>query len=160
MRSPHVSLRLNEIDDAINKANVVAGSVGDPEIQAYFARYIVVFASGVYEDCVEHLFTEFAQKYGNAGIASFFSNMLDSHFRNPDFGSLKGLLKQVNPNYGIELENRLTATPGSRDALDSMVNNKNAVAHGKPATATLGDVKIFHQQILPIFDAVEEILGI
>lgn len=160
MRSLHVSSRLSEIDVAINKANEVASSARDPEIQAYFARSIVIFASGVYEDCIEYLFIEFAQKYGNLGIASFFTNMLDSHFRNPAFGSLKGLLRRINPEYGNELENRLKATPGSSDALDSMVNNKNAVAHGKPATATLGDVEKFHHQILPIFDAVEEILDI
>lgn len=160
MRSVYVSSRLTEIDTAISKAKAVGNTIADLEIQAFFARYIVVFASGIYEDCIEHLFTEFARKYGNAGIALFFSKMLDSHFRNPDYSSLKGLLRQVNPDYGEELENKLKESSGSRDALESVVTNKNAVAHGKPATATLGDVEKFHQQILPIFAAIEDILAI
>ena len=106
MRSTYVLSRFTEIDSAIDKAKSVANSIGDLEVHAFFARYIVVFASGIYEDCIEHLFTEFAKKYGNAGIALFFSKMLDSHFRNPDYGSLKGLLRQVNPDYGDELETK------------------------------------------------------
>ena len=55
---------------------------------------------------------------------------------------------------------KLGMSPGSKDAIESVVNDKNAVAHGKPATATLRDVEKFHQQIVPIFDAIEDILAI
>lgn len=160
MRTSYVLSRFTEIDGAINKAKAVADSIGDLEVQAFFARYIVVFASGIYEDCIEHLFTEFAKKYGNQGIALFFSKMLESHFRNPDYNNIKGLLRQINPDYGDELDNKLGESPGSKDAIESVVNNKNAVAHGKPATATLRDVDKYHQQIVPIFEAIEDILDI
>jgi RiboL-PSP-HEPN len=151
---------LSEIDSAISKAKVVAGSINDPEVHAFFARYIVVFASGIYEDCIEHLFTEFAKKYGNAEIAFFMSKMLHLHFRNPEYGAMKGWLKHINSDYGDELDQKLISTVGCKDALDSVVTNKNEVAHGKSCSATLGDVEKYHQRVLPIFDAVEDILAI
>ena|SRR6266542_3034044 len=160
MRSPYVVSRFGEIDSAISKAKALASTIADLEVHAFFARYIVVFASGVYEDCIEYLFTEFAKKYGNAEIAFFMSKMLHFHFRNPEYGALKGWLKYINSDYGDELDRQLAGTVGCKDALDSMVNNKNEVAHGKNCLATLGDVEKFHQRVLPIFDAVEDLLAI
>lgn len=160
MRSPYVISRFGEIDSAINKAKGLAGTVSDAEVHAFLARYIVVFASGIYEDCIEHLFTEFAKKYGNAEIGFFMSKMLHFHFRNPEYGALKGWLKYINSDYGDELDRKLTGTLGCKDALDSVVNNKNDVAHGRSCSATLGDVEMYHQRVLPIFDAVEDILAI
>lgn len=160
MRSAYVSSRITEIDSAIDKAKAVVLGAADPEVQAFFARYIAVFSSGVYEDCIEHLFTEFARKYGNSDIVFFMSKMLHSHFRNPDYGKVKEWLKHINPDYGPELDKRLASSVGCRDAIDSMVNNKNDVAHGKSCTATLGDVEKFYCCISPLFDAIEEILGL
>ena len=160
MKSAYVISRIAEITNAINKANQVAQNVGDLEIQAFFARYIVVFASGIYEDCIENLFVEFAKKNGNSNIVLFFSKMLDSYFRNPEYGTLKGLLKYLDTNYGDQLDQKLKTSLGSQEALYSIVTNKNAVAHGKPCTATLGDVESFHKKIIPVFDALEDILGL
>jgi hypothetical protein len=160
MRSQHVTSRLAEIAGAISKANYVAQASGDPEVQAFFARYIVVFAAGIYEDCIEHLFVEFAKKNGNSNIALFFSKMLDAHFRNPHYNNLKGFLNCLNPNYGDQLDQMLVGTPGSKEALTSVITNKNEVAHGKPCTATLRDAEEYHTKALSVFDALENILGL
>ena len=160
MRSSYVTSRLGEIDNAITKAKSTGSSSSDPEVQAFFARYIVVFASGVYEDCIEHLFTEFAKKNGNAEIAYFMSKILHLHFRNPDYGKLREWLKYINPDYGEKLDRQLTGIVGCRLALESIVNNKNDVAHGKACLATLSDVENYHQKVPPIFDAIEQILNL
>lgn len=160
MRLEYVRLRLAEIEATFDKIKTGSVGVSDSEIQSFLSRYVVVFSSGVYEDCFEHLLVEFSKKGGNLGITSFFLKMLADHFRNPEYSNLKGWLNFINPDYGKELDKRLETSPGSKEALGSIVANKNAVAHGQSCSATLNDIEKFHQQVLPIFNAIEDILEI
>ncbi len=160
MKSAYIRSRLDEIEGAISKAESVAGRELDPEIQSFFARYIVVAASGVYEDCIERLFSDFARLFGDPKVTTFFSNVLDAHFRNPKYDELKKWLNYLDPSFGTQLDSSLGGSLRSNEALNSIVANKNQVAHGSPCTATLGDVKNYHKRIVPIFDAMENMLGL
>ena len=78
MKSPYVTSRLSRlIAQSLRQRSLLVVSA-TRKSRAFFAGYIVVFASGIYEDCIEHLFTEFAKKYGNTDIAFFMSKMLIS----------------------------------------------------------------------------------
>ncbi|MCD6472804.1 hypothetical protein J7K55_06775 [Candidatus Aerophobetes bacterium] len=46
----------------------------------------------------------------------------------------------------------------SIDGLNSIVNNKNNIAHGKVSNATVGDIMGYHQNALKIFEVLEKIL--
>jgi hypothetical protein len=155
VKSIYVSTRLAEIDTAINKAK---GAGTDAEIAAFLARYLAVFACGAYEDCIEHLFIEKAKKAGDEEMVSYITSSVHLSFRNPDFATIKEHIKRFDSNHGESLRKLLA--DDAIQAINSIKTNKDLVAHGQPCSATLNDIEDYHKRAVPVFDAIEGVLGL
>lgn len=158
MKSLHAVARTAEVASAIRhvKANLPA----DPKLQSFLAIYLAVLASGVYEDVIETLFSSYAAKNGNPQIQNFFRETLNKTFRNPDSGKVKEFLNRVDTDWGAKFDGILRAGGGTTSGMDSIVNNKNQIAHGGMSSATVADVEKFHAQALAVLDAVEQVMGL
>ena len=154
LRNQFVSQRLAEIDTAISASTKVDS---DPVIQSYLARFLVVYASGIYEACVEHLVTCRAGKTGDLELESHVRETISHVFRNPDFGKIKDLLATFNPKHRETLG---AIDEKIKNAVTSINNNKNLVAHGSPCSATVGDVLQYHSYGKEIFPIIENLLGL
>lgn len=153
MRCQYLSNKFKSIEDTLRKAINVSGN--DPELSSMLSSYLVVFISGIYEDVIEHLFVQRAGKNKDKEIESLVKLLIDRQFRNPEYEKIKELVKAL----GAKHETALSKIDSkSKDGLNSIVTNKNYVAHGKVSSATLNDVTIFHDNALKIFEALENIL--
>ena len=158
MNTAYVAARIKEVDEAI--ALVKKGLPADPKLQAYLAGYLCVMASGVYETAIETLFCEYAKKNGNPEICTFMRETMDKTFRNPDSGKIKEYLKRLDTGWAQKLDGLLQAGTHDCTGLDSIVNNKNQLAHGLLCSATVADVEKFHGQSVPVISAIEGLLGL
>ena len=146
--------RFREIHWALKEAKRLRTAL--PETEPFLAGYLVVFISGVFEDCVEKLFTERARLTSDSKIVSFIAEMMHQRFRNPDFDNIKGFLNALDPDY----KRRLNAAvdPVYQDGLNAIVTNKNDLAHGSSVKVTLTDVVDYYFRARRVFQALEDIL--
>ncbi len=158
MKSGYVSSRFTDIENAISKARLAASGISDPEVAAYFARYLAVFTCGVYEDCIEHLFVERAGQANDEKIITFMTSTMHLSFRNPNYETIKSHLCRFDTQNGEKLNNLLK--PEQIEAINSIKNNKDQVAHGQPCSATILDIESYHGRIKEMFEIIEQILGL
>ena len=155
MKNAYLQAWFGRLDAAIQKAQ--AAAQGDHELESFLASYLVVLISGAYEDCVEYLLAERAAKANDPELRNYVEVTLNRSFRNPKFERIMEILSCFSSRYAEELEKRIDGS--TREAMNSIVNNRLSLSHGKAATVTLGDVQGYHERAKPIFDALEEILG-
>lgn len=152
MKCQYLQDKFKIIDENIKKTKT---SVNDPHLASMLSDYLVVFISGIYEDIIEYLFVQRVGKTKDKEIENLVKTLIGRQFRNPEFGKVKKLVDALDSKYGIALSK---LDKKHRDAIDSIVSNKNKVAHGGVSNATINDVAIYHNNALKIFEELENIL--
>jgi len=157
VNDPYLRERFADVEQSVQKAD--AWGAADPELSAYLAGYLVVLISGVYEDCIEYLVNRRARKSSDPELESYVYNRTAQTFRNPDRSSVVGLLTQFSAAYKKQFN--VTVGSDSMDALDSIVTNKNWLAHGETSKlqVTVADVQGYFQRSMPVLEALEDILA-
>ncbi len=154
-RNEYLEARCSQVDEAFKKAVVWAAK--DPELDAYLGGYFAVMISGVFEDCVEHLIWERANRTDDKELASLVQLLIDQNFRNPDAGKILRLVKCLSAEYVEKYRSRVKERHST--ALDSIVTNKNDLGHGTlKKNVTVSDVRDYFQRAVPILEALETIL--
>lgn len=139
----------------IEENTKTAEKVKDPKIASMLSDYLVVSISGIYEDCIEHLFIQRAGKNNDKEIQNLVKTFIDQHFRNPKYENIKKLVKAL----GSEQEKVLQGIDSkSINGINGIVTNKNKVAHGQTSNATINDIVKYHKSALKIFKTLENIL--
>jgi len=156
MNCQYVKNRIREIGKIIVKIRTIQAIGSSPDLNSMLDSYLVVFISGVYEDCIECLFNEKASKSQDPQVQNFVGQIVKNQFRNPNYDNIKRFLSYFSQSYVQNLN--LLVPDASRVAITSIVNNKNQVAHGSISNATLLDLKNWHQKAIVIFEKLDRIL--
>jgi hypothetical protein len=164
MNHPYLQQRFADIDAILAQGRSIVASIiaasptktADNPTQHYLGGYAVVAICGIYEDCIEKMFSVRAGKAGDADLEHFMEKTMDAQFRNPEYGKLKGFLNRLNPTLVAALDTVVQHQHSS--GLDSIVTTKNDIAHGKPSKVTLQDVEDYHRRALVIFETLEGLI--
>ncbi len=105
--------------------------------KSYLARYLVVYISGLYEECIECILNERINSLGSKELNNFAQRKINETFRNPDIPKLVGLLGLFDSKWKDKI-NKLPLR--TKESFNFMSRNKNLVAHGAPCTITIRDV--------------------
>lgn len=154
MNSTYVTRRLAYVDEVIDKVDAFGKS--DPELASYLSSYLVVLISGIYEDCIERLFGERVEQLPDLEVRTYVRTTLSQSFRNPSYQRIKETLGKFSQSYAEEFAQRIDRR--AMDALNSIITNKNKVAHGDLSNATLGEVSDSYSHSRSTLETIEEIL--
>jgi len=123
--------------------------------RSHIAKYITVIISGVYEDLVKKGIEDFLNDNNiKVEVKNYINNTLKKSFRNPDAGNLKSLLKSFSKDWF----DKITSLGADKvAALDSVVNNKNLIAHGQNCNITYLELKDYYVKTREILTALDEI---
>jgi hypothetical protein len=128
-----------------------------PFIESLIAQYLAALICGIYEDAIEHILDEFVQKTTTTiEIKNFISNSVDNSFRNPDQSNIKRLLKLFNDQWGAQLDRKLQTN--NWEALDTIVLNKNRIAHGNISNITYPQIKRLFQDSKMIIEEIDSMI--
>lgn len=153
MKSTVAEALLNKIDLSIQDIRSFQGMT--PLQESYFARFLVVFTCGIYEEAIETIVNEWVLRLGSPEISRYISKSLYYGFQNPKVKKLSGLLKDFNPAWKTSI-NSLPQV--SRDALDSIVDDKNALAHGNTCNITLNDAIKYYTDSRIIVETIDNVV--
>ncbi len=130
---------------------------GEFELQSHWARYLCVLVSGFLEVSICAIFNQFVKNSASPQVANFVKHELDG-FQNPKMGKILELMRGFDSQWASELE---TATEGQlKDAVDSIVANRNQIAHGKDVGITYTRIKSYYEDTIRVVDLIERTCGL
>jgi hypothetical protein len=138
---------LDSVDDEI--------SIGvSLRVQSYLAKYLTVYLSGIYEESIEQIIKEYSTRSGHSEIENYIAKQVDRSFRNPDMSAIYDLIGKFNTQWSTELKG---LDDQYKDAINSIVANKNLIAHGNSSTLTIRDVKDFHFRATVVIEKIDHL---
>ena len=124
----------------------------DPELLSHWAKYICVLVSGYLETALKHYFCEFSRNKSHPYICSFTMANLED-FMNPKMEKILQLTGAFSKDWKKELE---AFVEGERkDAVDSIVANRNNIAHGRNVSLTLVRMKKYFEKALEVTEFIK-----
>ena len=153
MRIHSVKQHKQRLDAVFEKIAVLAS---DPEMGSHWARYLCVLVSGFLEVSVRSVLHEYVRKRSSEEVARYVDGRLRG-FQNPTMQRILELSGGFSPAWRDRLE---SATKGEiKLAVDSIVANRNKIAHGESVEITYSRVKSYYQNIVTLVDILEEQCG-
>src|ERR1022692_85814 len=139
------------IDSIFDKAKQLDS---DSELLSHFARYLCVLISGYLEMSIRTIYGHYAKSNSNSNIASFVSLKLKA-FQNPTTEKILQLTYSFNKTWGDSLKTSLEGEMA--DAVDSIVANKNLIAHGTNVGLTIGSITVYYSQARKVVTSIERL---
>jgi len=129
----------------------------DDYVMSHIAKYLTVLCSGIYEDIVKDFLIEFTQKNtSNIQIKDFLFIQIKRGIRNPTFKNIKEFLNRFDKSWTRSLNKKISEI--HKEALNSIVNNKNLIAHGESSTITFPDLRENYTKSKEIFIELDKII--
>lgn len=115
------------------------------EIRSHSAKYICILISASLEVCLEAIFLRFAQKHsGSESVYRYVESHLLRH-SNPNRGNIVNLHNRFDKQWGKKIENFIQDQKS--DAIASVVNNRNNIAHGRDCSVNIHQLRKWFTQI-------------
>jgi hypothetical protein len=150
MKHPEIIRQKRQLDDLFDKGRSLAS---DPEMQAHWAFYLCIRVSGFVENSVRIVFSEYAKIGSHQYIANFVENYL-RRFPNPSMDAICDLADKFSPRWKTEIK-RLTSGR-LKDSVDSIVVNRNNIAHGGVSSLTYSSLRSYYQDAVKVTEILED----
>jgi len=116
----------------------------DSELQSQLARFLCVLSSGLIEQAVIHTLSAYSEKRSHPNVSRYVSARV-SKLRNAKFEDVLIILSHFSPSWRDHFE---ANTPSEvKDAIDSIVNNRNQIAHGAQTGISLATFVEYYKQV-------------
>ena len=116
--------------------------VDDHELLAHWSRYLCILVSGYLEESIRTIFREYSRSKSSPYVANYVETKLDS-FQNPKMGLILKLNGSFNQKWQKDLEEAVEDE--IKDSVNSIVNVRNQVAHGKNVGITPSILKNYYK---------------
>ena len=144
--------RLRQILDATFERVTHVGT--DAELQSDFARYLCILVSGYFEKAIAELLLEHGRRNASPRVLRFLEYRART-LVNINAQRLQDLFGTFDPDWRQDLEQFLVDE--KKDALDSVVNLRNKIAHGQSVGVTYMRIRGYYQQIQAVIEHVAEL---
>jgi hypothetical protein len=157
MRSSEIARDQQYLDNLFVKINELQKiSPDDLDLQSHWARYLCVLVSGFLETSISTIYIEYAKKKATPQIVNFVEKRLEK-FQNPRMEKIFQLMASFDEEWGKQFKTR---TEGEiKNAVNSIVDLRNKIAHGKSVGITYITVSNYYQSSKKLLDVIEDILS-
>jgi hypothetical protein len=144
--------RLKQRLDATFKR--IDGVDSDLELRSDFARYLCVLVSGYLERAVAELLLEHARRFGGPSLQRFVERNTRG-FTNANSQRVQDILGRFDPDWQRTIGAFLVDE--SKDAVDSVVNLRNKIAHGESVGVTYQTIADYYKRVQRLVDNVADL---
>jgi RiboL-PSP-HEPN len=128
----------------------------DIEMQAQIARFLCVLSSGLIEQAVIATLDGYARTKSNPRVAQYVSFQL-SRIQNAKFEDILVTLGRFDPNWREHFEDNTSSEV--KDAIDSIVKNRNQIAHGVQVGISLGTFSQYYKALKSFIVDLDSFIG-
>ena len=132
-------------------------SIEDAKMQAEWSKYLCVLTSGFIEQSICSIFSSYADTRANSHIANYVRNQLN-YFQNPDTNKIISLAKKFNKSWSDKIELLFENEDKYKTSINSVVGNKNGIAHGKSVSVTFVRIKEWYEDVYKFIEEMEKII--
>jgi hypothetical protein len=129
--------------------NVPSDSTGALEIQAHWAKYTCVAIYGYIENAVQELLRGYAGERCPPDVNNYVSSQLN-YFQSANTENIARLLASFNKAWEQSLNSFLTDE--QKAAVNSVVGNRNRIAHGLDVSVTLHQLAQWYPKVNEVID--------
>jgi hypothetical protein len=126
----------------------------DDEIKAHLTKYLCVLVSAFLENAMRTIVLKYVGTRSHRHVLNFVNSRVSS-LTNLNEERLRQLLGAFSGDWRIKFESDISDE--QKVALDSVVNLKNCVAHGKPTDVSFVRINNYYQNIRKVVELVQEI---
>ena len=126
----------------------------DPELQSHWARYLCVLVSGYLEIAVRSLLSEYARNTAGPITANYVQRTLEHSLQNPKMEKILEVVRTFSPEWEATLRKDAEGRP--KDGVDSIVANRNLIAHGRSVGISLGQVQGYYLDALRVLALLDQ----
>lgn len=156
MNSSRVLREKKKLDDAFLRADaalrVLNANTPDLEFQADVAKHLCVLVSAFLENSIRYILADYVRSRSSATVAAYVEERLD-YFYNAKMTKILELVGSFDSSWRAALESAIDTD--LKDAADTIVENKNLVAHGKDSQITLARIKQYYGRALDLLEHIE-----
>lgn len=150
MRSIEVVRYKQRLDNLFDKG---AGLFEDIEMQSHWARYLCILVSGFLEVAVREAYLQYSREKAAPYVVNYVDGRLE-FFQNPKMSKILDLTRAFSPEWADYLKNN--TSDEYKDAIDSIVANRNRLAHGEDVGLTYARMKNYYERALKVVDMIED----
>lgn len=140
MQKPIQILSLEQrLDYAISKFDQQT----DIFVQSHLARYLAILTAGYFEQAVQSALSDFAKRVSHTDVANYIDATLawEGSINRDKLGRI---LKRFNESWYESVES--IATDSEKNAVDSIKELRDKLAHGVDNGTGYGTVKVYHKE--------------
>jgi len=125
----------------------------DFELKSHWARYLCILVSGFLETGIREIYAEYTRKKASPYVVNYVVAQLNS-LQNPKMEKILQLARCFNPEWEKSLRE---STEGElKDSVDSIVNNRNQIAHGKQTGITYNTISSYYNDAIKVIELIEK----
>ena len=147
MQNQSLQAQLNEINRLLS---IVPA---DSSVQAHWGRYMCVLVAGFLENALQEIYRDYADSAGNANLARYSSRQI-SRVTNPNSDRFAQVARDFNEIWRSDLRDFLRRD-GRGEAIDTMMRNRNSIAHGGQSVMSVSEVKRYLDKAVEVIDFIE-----
>ncbi len=125
----------------------------DLELQAHWARYLCVLASGFLETSVRSIYGQYARTKSAPNVANYVEGQL-KQFQSPKMENILELTRSFSPSWEERLRDAVDGEP--KDAVDSIVANRHNIAHGRPVGITYHTIRSYYGNAIKVIELIDQ----
>lgn len=126
----------------------------DPELLADFARYLCVLVSGFLEQAIIEIVLEHTRSQSSPSIQRYVGGKL-ARFTTANSQNVKDLVGSFDPDWYSDLTVYLVGE--HKDAVDSVVSNRHAIAHGRFVGVTMTSIQRYYDRVKEVVDHIADL---
>ena len=147
--------RKQRLESAFSRAEeAIRNSGWDAALQSDLAKYLCVLLSGFVEATIEDIVVDYAIARGDQRLVKAVRGIAD-RFQNPKPGTLLDFLAAFDVEWRHRLEHFFSEEISRQDALLSVVDNRNRIAHGEDSGVSFYKLRDWQKTIFETVDFVE-----
>ena len=127
----------------------------DIELQGHWGKYLCVLAAGLLENSIREIYGEFIRSSSSPQVSKYAEATLRNIYT-PKASRFLDVAEAFSEKWGELLKNYLDSGLGERrDAIDSIMNNRHLIAHGKNTSISVVRVKNYLEKAVEVIDFIE-----
>lgn len=147
-----IEKELTQIKTKLDSVFKLVENIDDDELKSHYSRYLCILVSGYIENYLKALLKDYSKKCSSPSIQNYISSQFQN-ITNLKDSKLQDILGSFSTDWKQRYLDLLTTE--QKDAVDSVVTNRNHIAHGKSVGITLGRINDYYKDISRLMNNIK-----
>ncbi|CAN2040137.1 RiboL-PSP-HEPN domain-containing protein [Candidatus Magnetomoraceae bacterium gMMP-15] len=148
-----INRELQKFNDLLNKTKELREL--SIEIQSHWAKYLCVYTAGFIENSVKEIFMDFVNSSASSPVSNYANSILRK-IQNPKSERIVQITRSFKKSWGKKLK-QFISEENRGDAIDSIMQNRHLIAHGKYSGITVARVSQYMSKAIEVLEYTEKL---